>query len=135
MYSPILLFGKLAQGEPRCHIRYHRMFYDDANTVVYQTTKSGICLNHQQLCHLAHNISILLSEMNPQNKDHVPPVIHTPMVDNMLDDTTSTHNIGMNMVDPSLSGTDELMRPTPSAPRKRKSKSDTRSYLNNINVI
>ena len=59
------------QGQSRCHIRYHKMLYDERNQIVYIPTKFGICLNYQQLCHLANNINILVTEMSHMNGDQV----------------------------------------------------------------
>ena len=54
-------------GLTRCHIRYHKMCYDQNNQITYQPTKFGVSLTHGQLVNIGKNINIILSEMETLN--------------------------------------------------------------------
>ena len=55
------------KGLTRCHIRYHKMCYDQNNQVTYQPTKFGVSLTYGQLVNISKNINTIISEMEALN--------------------------------------------------------------------
>ena len=55
------------KGHIRCHIRYHKLCFDQNNRVSYQPTKFGVSLTYAQLVNIGKNINTIISEMDTLN--------------------------------------------------------------------
>ena len=126
------------QGEPRCHIRYHKPVFDESNRIVYQPTKSGICLNYQQLLHLSNNIARLVSEMDPQNKENTPTLMSALSdVTNTTDATDGqlsnlTHSGVPNLSHNGVTPNEFVLHTNPPTIKKRRCKKDARDFIDSF---